>query len=334
MPDTEKSTEKDKILLVGAHTLLGELMIDQLENSDEVEEFWVLDLHRPKAEEKYKKLRFLKYDLIAPGADAQLAKEFQNIGIKTLIHCALKNNPSLNEVYAHELEVIGTLNLVSAAKAAGLHKFILCSTTAVYGASPKNPNYIQESQALDANAANRFVRDKVEAEKQVTRLYEEASDMVVTVLRFCLTLGPRSENYFTRWFRRPVVPSLLGYDPLMQFIHENDALEALHRVCFNDYRGTFNIVGRGVIPLSYALRLAGKIKLPVLSSLAYPLVQVLWNFQTVPVPAQLLDYFKYLWVADGEKAKRIMDFEAQRSSKEAFLDFAKTDQSRSYSLAS
>lgn len=329
-PETK---EKDKIVVVGAHTILGDLLIDALESSDDVEEFWVVDLHTPKRR-TYKKLKFIRLDLISPGADAELAEELKSIGATVLIHTALKNNPSLNWVYAHELEVIGTRNMVSAAKAAGLRKFVLCSSSVVYGASAKNPNYITENHRLAKNVDAHFVKDKVEAESQVHKLYEEAPQMTTTVLRFCLILGPRSSNYFTELFRRPVVPTLLGYDPLMQFIHEKDALTALKMAVDQDFKGAFNIVGRGVIPLSYALRLAGKIKLPLLPFVAYPAIQLLWNLQMIAVPGRLLDFFKYLWVADGEKAKEVMGFEAKLSSKEAFLEFSKADRLERYSLAS
>lgn len=322
----------DRIVVVGAHTILGEMLINSLEKNPDISEFWVIDLHAPK-KKTYKKLRFHRVDLIEPGADSKLADVLKDIRASVVVHCALKNNPSLNWVYAHELEVIGTLNLVSASKAAKIRKFILCSTTAVYGASPKNPAYIQESQKL-AKIDAHFVKDKVDAEKQVARLYEDAPEICVSVLRFCLIVGPRSRNYFTELFRRNLVPTVLGYDPLMQFIYEKDALRALKISLFKDHPGVFNIVGRGVVPLSYALRLGGKLQVPLVSFLAVPAIQLLWNLQAVAVPGRLLDFFKYTWVADGKKAAQEMNFEPKLSSKEAFVEFAKSDRLERYSLAS
>lgn len=324
--------QSDRIVVVGAHTLLGEQLIDRLEKDPAVNEFWVFDLHAPK-KKKYKKLHFLKIDLIEPGTDAILAQKLKEIEATLVVHAASKNNPSHNPVYAHELEVIGTLATVSAAKAAKVRKFIFCSTTAVYGANSKNPNYISEEHPLDPRPHAHFVRDKVEAEKQVATLLKDAPQMIVTVLRFCLIVGKRSKNYFTELLSRPIVPTLLGYDPVMQFIHEKDAIDALHQAVFADYRGTFNIVGKGVIPLSYALREAGKFSLPVAPFVAYPLVQMLWNFQLSSVPGRLLDYFRYLWVADGEKAERVMKFQPKFSSKDAFLEFAKTHRLEEYQWA-
>lgn len=328
-PQNPLTPTSPRIVVVGAHTILGELTIELLLSEASVKEFWVVDLHPPK-HAKNEKIHFIRTDLTEPGADARLAKRFQDLKPEIVIHAAMKNNPSLNSAQAHELEVIGTLNIVSACKAAGVKKFIFCSTTAVYGASPKNPNYIDESHPLTARPQAHFVRDKVEAEKMVATFYRDAPQTLVTVLRFSLIVGPRSKNYFTELFRRPVVPTLLGYDPLMQFIHEKDASTALKKVVFENHVGIFNIVGQGVIPLSYALREAGKIRIPVAPFLAYPMIQALWNLHLASVPGKLLDYFRYLWVADGQKAKREMNFEASLNSKDAFLDFAKSQRLRDW----
>ncbi len=314
---------EDRIVIIGVNTILGELILDRLERNPKIQEFWSIDLHPPKTSKKFKKLRFLKMDLIEPGADAKLAEKLKEIGATVLVHATSKNNPSLQWVNAHELEVIGTLNMVSAAKAAQIRKFVFCSTTAVYGASPKNPNYIAESAPLDPHPVAHFVRDKVEAEKQVASLHQDAPQILITTLRFSLIVGPRSKNYFTELFRRRIVPTLLGYDPLMQFLSEDDAADALEKAVLEDFRGIFNIVGRGVVPLSYALREANKVGFPIAGFVAYPVIQILWNLQLLSVPGRLLDYFRYLWVADGEKAKRVMNFEPKMSSKEAFVEFAK-----------
>lgn len=327
------SSHSDKIVIIGIHTDLGKLLIEKLEANPLISEYWAIDLF-PVKKRKSAKLRFLKLDLIQPGADAKLADMLAKIEATTVVHAFSKNNPSLQWVYAHELEVIGTINVLSAIKAAKVRKFIFCSTTAVYGASPKNPNYLSEESPIDTHPSSHFIRDKVDAEKQVSQFKKDCPEIIVTTLRFCLVVGPRCHNYFTELFRRSLVPTLFGYDPLMQFIHEADAAVALEKVTLKDYRGTFNIVGKGVIPLSYALREAGKFNAPVASFIAYPLIQVLWNLQVMAFPGRLLDYFKYLWVADGEKAKQVLEFVPQLSSKDAFLDFAKAQRLEDYQWAS
>jgi len=322
----------ERVAIIGGNTVCGRMLIDSFEADPKIQEYWVIDLHSPKGR-KAKKLRFLQVDLTEPGADALLAEKLTELKIQTVVHSALKNNPSSNASESHELEVIGTVNIVSAIKASQVRKLVACSTTMVYGASPKNPNYISENKPLAEHAESRFVRDKVEAERELAHLFTDAPQVVTTILRFCLIVGPRSKNYFTELLRRPAVPTLLGFDPLMQFISEEDALEALRKAIAEDFPGIFNIVGKGVIPLSYALREAGKVNLPVAPFLAYPAIQLLWNLDLLPVPGRLLDYFKYLWVADGEKAKEVMNFQSKLSSKEAFVKFAENSRVQEYKWA-
>jgi len=50
--------------------------------------------------------------------------------------------------------------------------------------------------------------------------------------------------------------------------------------------------------------------------------------EKVKIPGKLLDFFRYLWVADGEKAKKVLGFESKLSSKETFLEFAKSTRTK------
>jgi len=84
----------------------------------------------------------------------------------------------------------------------------------------------------------------------------------VTVLRVAPILGPTVSNYLTRYLGRRVVPTLMGYDPLMQFVHEVDALAAFKLAVMRDCPGVYNIAGDGVLPLSKVVELAGRIARP------------------------------------------------------------------------
>ena len=55
----------------------------------------------------------------------------------------------------------------------------------------------------------------------------------------------------------------LGFDPLLQFIHAEDAVGALEAAVRRPVRGAVNVAGEGSISLTRLLRLAGKLPLPV-----------------------------------------------------------------------
>jgi UDP-glucose 4-epimerase len=83
-------------------------------------------------------------------------------------------------------------------------------------------------------------------------------DVDVTLLRFANFIGPRIDTPLVRYFSLPVVPRVFGFDPRVQFLHEDDGMEVLHRAVVDEHRGTYNVAGRGVLLLSQAIRRAGR----------------------------------------------------------------------------
>src|SRR4029078_238188 len=89
-------------------------------------------------------------------------------------------------------------------------------------------------------------------------------DVGVTMLRGANLIGPRIETTLPRYLSLPVVPTVLGFDPRLQFCQEEDALAALHHATLADIDGTFNVAGDGVLMLSQAVRRLGRrsVRLP------------------------------------------------------------------------
>jgi UDP-glucose 4-epimerase len=141
-------------------------------------------------------------------------------------------------------------------------------------------------------------------------------------------------NVFTRYLARKVVPTMMGFDPLVQFLHEADAIAALHLALLRDAPGTFNIVGDGVLPLSTVIKLAGRVALPIPHPVADTLVGLGWMAQLVDAPPSFLKYLRFLCVADAKKAREVMGFRAAYTSREALLDFVNAERLRANRLLS
>ena len=88
--------------------------------------------------------------------------------------------------------------------------------------------------------------------------------MTVTVLRCANVLGPDVDTAFTRMFGLPMVPMMLGFDPRLQFVHEDDVVHALEHAAFHRVPGVFNVAADGVLALSEIIGLLGKRALPIL----------------------------------------------------------------------
>jgi UDP-glucose 4-epimerase len=307
------------VAITGACGFIGSGLLKRLERDPRYAKVLAVDIRKPAL--PLGKTQFHKLDLTMPTADADLAALFSREEVDTVVHSAFLSSPTHASSWAHELESIGTMHVLNAAAEHGLKKLVVWSQTLVYGAHPLNPNFLSESHELRGHPRSRYVRDKVEAERQVRRFRAENPNTVVTTLRTAATLGPTVRNYATRFFQRPVAPTLMGFDPLMQCVHENDVLDAFQLAVDQDHSGEFNIVGPGVLPYSTILAMMGKLPLPMPHFLAYPLSQALWMTQIFDSPPNFLDFLRFLCVADGARAKEELGFSARFDIKATIHDF-------------
>jgi len=310
------------VALTGAFGFLGRGLLARLEADPGVHSILALDLKPPPG--TLRKTRFVQVDLTRPRSDTQIAEALHEARVDTLVHLALLYNPMHNSAYAHEVEAIGTLQLLGAASTARVSSLLLASSTALYGAHPDNPNYLSEDRPLRPPGQSRFLSDKLEVEKQFTAYAQQHPACRVGILRLAALLGPSVKNPATRLLSRRIVPTLLGYDPLMQFLHEEDALEALALAVSTRPVGPLNVAPPGVLPLSSILLLLGRTALPLPAPAAEATMRALWSGMGLGTPPSWLDYLRYLWVADGSRAQQVLGLRYRYSTRETVLAFGRT----------
>jgi UDP-glucose 4-epimerase len=142
-------------------------------------------------------------------------------------------------------------------------------------------------------------------------------------------MGPTYWDHVVRYFARPIVPTLLGYDPLLQFVHEEDCLRAFEKATLEPHPGIFNVVGTGVLPLSTILRLAGRRSVALPAALLYRLGASPAEGQTGDRPDGFYDYLRWLWVADGERGWKAFG-EPIYTTREAWISFVSARRMRRY----
>jgi UDP-glucose 4-epimerase len=292
----------------------------------------VIYLNNKRPDIVLKKTKFYRIDLTETLADAQIADILKKEHIDTLVHTAIPVTPPHNVARAHELISVGSMYICNAAAEAKVRKLVLSSTADVYGAFPNNPNYLTEDQPPRAGANSHFLADKIDAENAFIKFAKRQPDRVVTILRTSTLLGPTIKSFKTDYLSRPIVPTILGYDPMMQFVHEEDLLGAFKIATIEDHPGIFNIASKGVLPLSKVIRLMGKINFPMLLLGLKSLVQILWYLDISPAPANRIDYLKYLCCVSTDKAEKEMGFKPKYSCKEAILDFVGAERLRGVNL--
>lgn len=307
------------LAVTGTASFLGSTLLKTLEKNRRVGTLLALDLKPPPL--RLKKTQWRKIDLTETGVDQKLTDLFKRSRIQTILHAALLNKPIRDLEQSHELQSVGTMHLLTAAAAAKVQKLVLASTTDVYGAFPDNPNFLTEVHPPRGSELSAFLKDKVEVEEQFLKFQKEHAESVVTILRPATILGPTVNNFKTHFLQNSMIPTVMGFDPLIQFVHENDVMRAFLKVIGEDHPGVYNIAARGVLPLSRAIRLSRKVPFPLPSFLLYPSAELLWNLNIGAVPGSHLNFLKYLCVADGRKAWRELKFKPIYSSQEALMSF-------------
>ena len=313
------------VAVTGACTFLGGELLRRLEEDPSCARVLALDVRPPALSSALApsgKIEFVKLDLTQPTVDSELATLLERHKVDTFVHGAFLSHPTHASEWAHELEDVGTMHVLNACASSQPARLLMVSTTMVYGAHPQNPNFLTEEAELRGHRDSRFVNDKVRAEKQAARFAREHPSTSVAVLRFAPVLGPTISNMFTRFLSRPVAPVMMGHDPLLQFVHEQDAAWALKLAVDTPVTGPFNIVGKGVLPYTTVLAMMGHIPLPVPYLAARQLAKALWAMQVFDSSPGLLDYLLYLCVADGTRARRELGFAPRLSIKRTLQDFS------------
>jgi UDP-glucose 4-epimerase len=253
-----------------------------------------------------------------------IGKVISQAEVDTVVHMAVIATPvgAGGRATMKEINVIGTMQLLAACqKAPSVRKLVVKSSSAVYGSSPNDPAMFTEDMEPNALARSGYAKDSVEVESYVRGFARRRPDVKVTTLRFANFVGPRVQTALTSYFGLPVVPTVLGFDPRLQVVHERDGLEVLWRSTLDDHPGTFNVAGDGVMLLSQAIRRAGRPMLPMPSPTAPWIGQVLRRLGVADFSPEQIRFLTYGRVLDTTAMRDIFGFTPRYSTIEGFDDF-------------
>ena len=235
---------------------------------------------------------------------------------------------------AFDLNVMGTAKVLDACAGAAVRKVVLKSSTAVYGARPTNAAFLAEHHALRGSKRTGTIRDLLDIEAFCKNFAHRFPRPLVTILRFANIVGTTVDTPMTRFLKAPQAPSLLGFDPRMQIIHEEDVVEALARAVLNDAPGAINVAAEDVIPLNKIRGLAGKRPVSIPHLLAYwsrklPAGTGHRSSDALPIEP---DYLRYPWVADLRRMREALAFAPRYSAEDALREFAERHHSAALEL--
>jgi len=313
------------VLVTGAARQLGGRFVREVQRAPEVGRVIAVDAVAP--EHDLGDAVFVRADIRQPVIGKILARH----SVDTVVHLDVSGT-SLGgggRTQAKETNVIGTMQLLGACqKAPTVKRLVVKSTTSVYGAAPRDPAVFTETTPVTSLPTGGFAKDAVEVEGYVRGFARRRPDVAVAVLRFANILGPRADTPLAEYFALPVLPTVLGYDPRLQFVHEDDAVAVLLLASGEPRRGTlnsgtFNIAGDGVLLLSQTARRLGRPTVPVPLPAVTWLGQLLRTAGATDFSREQIRLLTHGRVVDTRQMRETLGFEAAYTTAETFADFAR-----------
>jgi len=240
---------------------------------------------------------------------------FRNGNVDALVHMGVMHNPRQTPDEHHSWNIAGTMQLLEYCQSYSIPKVVVLSSANVYGPRPDNAQFLGEDAPLMGSQEFPEIRDLIEVDHLASSFFWKARDIETVILRPVHILGG-VHNAPSNYLRLPVVPTLLGFDPMVQVIHELDVLEAIVCALRPGVRGIFNITGPGELPLSAILRELERPTLPFPHPLAKPILTALWRFGATSFPVPELDFIRYVCMVDGSRARDELGFRPRHSLKE------------------
>lgn len=332
------------VLVTGVGRFPGARVATALAREPGVERVIGVDAGEPWVDERVDEpggfpstVEFVRAD---PG-DARVARLVAEAGVDTVVHASVGSEPSGDSRSTRGNNVVSTLRLLAACQRSAVRRLVVRSTTAVYGSTSCDPAlFVEEDTETNLPPRGGPARDAVDIEAHVRAFARHRPDVSVLVLRMANLVGPSVPSPLTRYLRPPVVPTVLGFDPRVQFLHEQDAVEVLRLAALGggtpaadlvdrpgsavsgfraDQRHrTVNVAGTGVLFLSQAIRRAGRVPLPV-PGLAGPVGNALAGL--VGLHPEQAGSFTLGGIADTTRLRRELGYQPRHTGAQAFDEF-------------
>lgn len=302
-------TPGQRIVITGIAGQLGRLLAKQLHRQGDCE---IIGIDRRPFEDKPADLVHHRVDI----RSKRTRDVFRSRDVTALVHLGLMHDPRQGRRVLHEWNVVATQSLLEYCHLYDVPKVVVLSTATVYGPRPENPQFLGEDAPLLGGQEDPSSLSLVEADMLAGSFFWKHRDCETVILRPVHILG-RVQNAPSNYFRMPRLPVLLGFDPMMQVIHEEDVVDAVRLALAGGVRGIFNLVGQGEVPLSVLIREAGKPTVPIPHVLAPHLSSFLWRLGLAPFQGTEFSHLRYVCMVDGSRARRELGFKATRSIKEA-----------------
>jgi UDP-glucose 4-epimerase len=235
-------------------------------------------------------------------ARSKKVREVFKSGVGALVHLGVMHLPRGDFAEHHARNVIVLKTLLEHVVEFRVKKVVLLSSANVYGPRPDNPQFLTEEAPLLGAGPFGEIRDLVELDMVCQSFFWKEPAVETVILRPANILGT-VKNAPSNYLRLPMVPTLLGFDPMVQAVHQDDVVTALLRALTPGLRGIYNLAGPPPVALSRALSLLGRRTVPVPHAIARLGIDRLFRLGVSSFPAPELDFIRYVCMVDDSRAR-------------------------------
>lgn len=238
----------------------------------------------------------------------------------TILHCGLSHDFLMRDVQRYDCNLLGTHQLLDLAEDLEVERVLVLSSALVYGAFADSALALDETALRLASRNRPALRDLVEADYLAEAFCWRVPNIRTCVLRPAHVLGPTSEDPLAQYLRLPTILTVIGFDPMLQCIHEDDLVEAVLQAFDKNLHGVFNLAGPGEVSLQTMIREIGSPQLALpeaMLRLTLPRVGVLARADFI-FPTAWIDFLKFSVRVSGERFTAATGFRCLYELEEIF----------------
>ncbi len=245
----------------------------------------------------------------------KLKDVFREGNVEAVIHLGVMHDPRASSADHHSWNVVGFQKLLEYVTQYNVPKLIVLSSANVYGPHSENPQFLTEEAPLLGGQNFGEIRDLIEVDMLAQSFFWKLPKTETVILRPVHILGT-VKNAPSNFLRLQTIPTLLGFDPMIQVIHEDDVVRAIRAALNPGVKGIFNLAGPEPLPLSRIIKILGRPSVAFPYTLGKIMLQRMWSLRLTNFPAPELDHIRYVCMVDDKRSKELLDFYPEYSIEE------------------
>jgi UDP-glucose 4-epimerase len=242
----------------------------------------------------------------------KLKEVFRTSDIRAVVHLGTLHNPRASAAEHHSWNVAGFTKLLEYVTQFRVPKLVLLSSANVYGPQPSNPQFLTEDAPLLGGQNFSDMRDLVELDMVAQSFFWKLPETETVILRPVNVLGT-VHNAASNFLRKDPIVTILGYDPMLQVMHQADVVYAIELALRKGVRGIFNVAGPEPAALSRLIKMLGRQKMSVPYGVTRAVLSRMWSLRLTSFPPPEIDYIRFVCMVDDRRAREVLGFAPRMS---------------------